>query len=667
MKLAPLLLSTGLFGAASAGKVTPVEKVIEMMQGMLAKGQADAAEEVKIFKSYSDWVHDQDRDTKLDIGSLKSTIEKQDAIRVKAEADAEALGTAITQLNAELAGFQSELAAATKLREEENAEYQTVSADYEESFDALSRAIVVLKNNTTKISAAFLQTLIAKVPRATKELAAFLQQPQAASYAYESQSGGVVELLKGLKQKFRDELAAVQKAEANQAHNYQLMKMNLDDEIANTEDAIATKTSEQAAQNGIASDAKRQLVDARAALKAAEKYLADLHTTFTLKSQNYEGNQKVRAEEIEALSKAIEIISGGAVSGSAKKHLPTLVQESAKKAVRAVSFLQKAKVNNGNVIQRVSAFLQAKNKNLLDNKSNNLSLAAFRILAASHEKAAAGMTSPFDKVVGMIKDMISKLESEAAEEAEHKAFCDKELKENKLLRNKKTDEVNGLQARAEELSAMIANLGSEIAALEEAEAGLVKAMNEATEQRSTEKAKNTATIADAKAAQDALKQALGVLEEFYGAQGASLLQGKAAQVPEMKIYKGQGSSSGGVVGMLEVIQSDFARLEADTTATENQAQAEYDAFMTDAKADKEAKHKNAFDKKLLKDRKEHALHGTQKDLASTEEELAAAVEYFESLKPQCLAVKVSYEERVRMREEEIKSLQEALDILSEQA
>merc|ERR1740138_1532492 len=99
-----------------------------MMQGMLAKGQADAAEEVKIFKSYSDWVHDQDRDTKLDIGSLKSTIEKQDAIRVKAEADAEALGTAITQLNAELAGFQSELAAATKLREEENAEYQTVSA-----------------------------------------------------------------------------------------------------------------------------------------------------------------------------------------------------------------------------------------------------------------------------------------------------------------------------------------------------------------------------------------------------------------------------------------------------------------------------------------------------------------------------------------------------------
>jgi len=237
------------------------------------------------------------------------------------------------------------------------------------------------------------------------------------------------------------------------------------------------------------------------------------------------------------------------------------------------------------------------------------------------------------------------------------------LKDNKLVRNKKTDEVNSLQAKHDELAAIIAKLGTEIANLEQAEADLVKAMNEATEQRSTEKAKNTATVKDAKEAQAALTQALGVLQEFYGAQGAALIQ----QVPEMKLYKGQGSSSGGVIGMLEVIQSDFARLEADTSATENQAQAEYDAFTTDAKADKEAKHKSAFDKKMLKDRKEHAQHGVSKDLESTNEELDAARKYYESLKPQCLEVKVSYEERVAMREEEIRSLQEALDILNEQA
>ena len=41
--------------------------------------------------------------------------------------------------------------------------------------------------------------------------------------------------------------------------------------------------------------------------------------------------------------------------------------------------------------------------------------------------------------------------------------------------------------------------------------------------------------------------------------------------------------------MLEVIQSDFARLEAETKAAEATAQKEYDEFMTDSEVDKAAK------------------------------------------------------------------------------
>ena len=247
-----------------------------------------------------------------------------------------------------------------------------------------------------------------------------------------------------------------------------------------TENAIATKTSDQASANATASDAKRLLVDARAALAAAERYLRDMHTTFKLKSQNYETNQKVRADELEALSKAIEIISSGSVAGSASKHLPTLVQTNAKKAVaaKATSFLQVRAVQKAsakNVIQQVSAFLQSKNKNLLDGKSNILSLAAFKVLSASHEQQGAG--AAFDKVIKMIKELVARLEQEAADEAKHKAFCDKELKENKLVRNKKTEETNALQAKSEELSAIIAKLGVEIADLEAGEAALGKAMN----------------------------------------------------------------------------------------------------------------------------------------------------------------------------------------------
>merc|ERR1719213_1615761 len=96
---------------------------------------------------------------------------------------------------------------------------------------------------------------------------------------------------------------------------------------------------------------------------------------------------------------------------------------------------------------------------------------------------------------------------------------------------------------------------------------------------------------DAAAGEAATKAALTVLKEFYASQG-SFLQGR--QVPEMAAYKGMSSAKGGVVGMLEVITSDFARLFADTKAAEDAAATEYAQFMKDAKASKKAKHDLEF-------------------------------------------------------------------------
>ena len=69
-----------------------------------------------------------------------------------------------------------------------------------------------------------------------------------------------------------------------------------------------------------------------------------------------------------------------------------------------------------------------------------------------------------------------------------------------------------------------------------------------------------------------------------------------------------GAESGGVVGMLEVIESDFARLAADTDAAETAAVQEYDTFMQDSKVDKTAKsssieHKSAKKQDESQDRK----------------------------------------------------------------
>merc|ERR1719335_836183 len=131
---------------------------------------------------------------------------------------------------------------------------------------------------------------------------------------------------------------------------------------------------------------------------------------------------------------------------------------------------------------------------------------------------------------------------------------------------KKTAEVATLTAEVEKLEGEIAALAARLEELAAAQAALAKAMKEATEFRGKEKEENTQTIKDAKEAQEAVNQALVILREFYDKQ-AALLQG--SQVPEMAAYKGMGGAKKGVLGMLEVILGDFARLEAETTADEN--------------------------------------------------------------------------------------------------
>merc|ERR1719442_242928 len=256
---------------------------------------------------------------------------------------------------------------------------------------------------------------------------------------------------------------------------------------------------------------------------------------------------------------------------------------------------------------------------------------------------------------------------EANEEAEHKGWCDTELSTNEQTRKEKTEAVETLHAEIDELQSSIAKLTEDISELTKAVADLDKAMAEATKLRQEEKATNEQTIADAGEAQTAVAQALTVLKEFYAKAGeATALVQQQPTAPEIfdSPYKGMQAENGGVIGMLEVIESDFARLEADTTAAEATAQKEYDTFMTNSKVDVAAKSKDIEHKTAKKQDESQALTTKRSDLEGTQKELDAALAYFDKLKPSCVDSGVSYDDRVARREEEIESLQEALRILN---
>merc|ERR1719305_2112487 len=283
-----------------------------------------------------------------------------------------------------------------------------------------------------------------------------------------------------------------------------------------------------------------------------------------------------------------------------------------------------------------------------------------RILSALAERVEK---DPFKKVKKMIKDLIDKLMEEATAEPAHKGWCDTELATNEKTRKEKTDAVETLKAEIDELTASIAKLGEEITSLSQAVADLDAAVAKATSLRETEKAKNAATIKDAQEAQTAVAQALTVLKEFYAKAGKATA---LVQQPEIfdSPYKGMGGMAGGVVGMLEVIESDFARVQAETSAAEAKAAAEYKQFMHDSTVDKADMQRDMEHKKTKKENEEAAVVETTTDLEGTQKELDAALRYYDKLKPSCIAEGPSYEERAARRKEEIQSLQEALKIIN---
>jgi len=252
-----------------------------------------------------------------------------------------------------------------------------------------------------------------------------------------------------------------------------------------------------------------------------------------------------------------------------------------------------------------------------------------KVLAAISVRVAY---DPFKTVKKMVKDMVVKLMEEAAEEAEHKGWCDNELATNEQTRKEKTEAVEVLHAEIDELEATIAQLSNEITELNQAIAASDAAVAEATTIREAEKAKNTVVIADAKAASEAVANALNVLKEFYAkaGQATSFAQTKKSGQPEIfdDSYTGMQSENGGVVGMIEVIQSDFARLETETTADEAAAAKEYDGFMADSAADKTAKTNDIEHKEAKKQNAQQSLTERKDDLAGTQSELDSALQYY---------------------------------------
>merc|ERR1719517_266921 len=182
---------------------------------------------------------------------------------------------------------------------------------------------------------------------------------------------------------------------------------------------------------------------------------------------------------------------------------------------------------------------------------------------------------PFQKVKGLISDMISRLESEADADASHKAYCDKEFSETNVKKDDKTAEIQKLTTSIDQMTARSSQLKEQVARLQKELADLAASQAEMDKLRSEENADYTKSRADMEQGLAGVKLALKVLREYYTSGDQS--QGAA---------KGAGE---GIIGLLEVIESDFTKTLAEIIATEESSAAAYDKQTKENQIDKTVK------------------------------------------------------------------------------
>lgn len=642
------LNSALLLSGVVAENVSPVAKVIELLRGMYNTANAESeAEEVKAAK-FGEECNNSITYLSEDVQTAQDGIDDQDAVITKCVADIGNLDDEIAVLDEGTMMDKADLKNAQEIRNAEKKTFDATHRDYSESLSALGRAIQLLKSKAVTTEAAVeLQTSLSQLEQtpmtALAAVSSFLQisadaPPQATVTSYNSRMDGVISMLTDLNDKFKAEMDALVKTERDRAQAFQMLKAALTQKQKQdkaTKDRKDKRKGEVATQKGQAEEEKVGFTED---LKNSKKDLNEKKVYCKVNGALYAKQNAMRKGEVMALKQAIDILGKAA-----------LVQKDA-----VASFLQLSSSTADESIRanKVVSLLMEKSHQF---KSSKLSALAMRIQAG-----------PFDKVLEMIRNLVSKLQAEHVAEAERHGACQAMKAEQKLDVEDKTEQKEDLANQKASLESRIASLTEEIATLNNELNILSQDKGAATKKRAEDKAENAKQIKEAKEGQAALNNAIQVLESFYAGAAAHASENETVAEDndtslDTEVYGGN-SSSGSVVEMMQQIAEDFARQEAESTSSESQQAEEYKMLMNASEVDVASKTTSRdFKKKQLADsKKQHSLVSGEFKNASGG--LDAALKQQEATKKQCDG-NMSYEERVEMRDNEIQSLKEALEVL----
>lgn len=753
--------------------VSPIEKVITMMEDLMTETLVEGKAEAKTYDKFACFCKDM-------------TEEKTDAINENTDVLADLEATIAeqvakrTSLDNDMADEGSVLAEKVKLMKEADAkrakdheDFKIAEADcftFKKEIDfavvelmAAEEGFMQLKATVAKHKAqgydsvqAGLEEYLENNPHIGEDEKHFIEanflQEDAAPMSmastnagkvveHKSATGGVVKTVKELKPGMQETLKRLRADEVQSKHEYQMVIQGLTDEktkaqkIFDDAQKAQAKNTEELAQNS------KDMTLTQGSLTDDKAFLSKLTENCNAKSKAWDQRSSSRAAELTALTNAITIVKSKVATKSGKTvrflQKTAMIQEDSNSPYdevlavadeeeegegQAMSFLQisprkhalsllakpidgdriVAQVNrnmeksedfeemtpaqkqlaratalskvastigttNGDpMAERKEEFQKAKRSSVLKYlKGKATSLKSTNLAAITAQMSTTG---PFDKITKLIQELIERLMQEAADEANHQGWCNTQLGKAKAQRERKAEAILGLNDAMSKAESVRDKLQEETSTLATEISELEAALAKMTKERSEEAAENEATIKESEEGKAAVDEALDMLDKFYktAAKNTVLLETASTEDPEMPdagfsgANKGNQDAAAGILGMLEVISSDFARTIKTTAAAEKSAASEFLEFETETKSSLAVKTNT---KKAKDDEMTETIDTLANDGDSMTEEQALldkAIQELIELEPACFPKAEPYEVRVAKREQEIESLKTAL-------
>jgi len=659
MKCGAFILAVLAFTAHGA-ETNPIAKVLDMISDLQTKVIGEGHEAQKIYTEFAEMCEDTSQGLHNEIKVGKGQIAELEGTIEKAAADITVFEETISDLAGKIASDEADLKKATEIREKEHADFSVEQKELLGTISTIERAVGIVEKemgggasfaqasnaqtavtqaltamvDAQAISAGDSSRLMSLVQSSTddSEEDESLGAPDPA--AYKSQSGGIVETLDGLLEKAEKSLEDVRKQETASLQSYEMQKQSLTDKIKFAKKELAEAKKSLASTSEAKAGAEGDLTNTKKDLAEDIKELEQLHHECLTKATSFEEETKSRGEELKALAQAKKIIQES--TGGAAGQSYDLNQES-------VSFVQ-VKAHT----KEASSSAQALNM-VRHLAMEQRSQALVQLVSKIESVMNAGVRDPFAKVKDLIKGMIEKLLDEAEADATKKAYCDKEMSETETNKEDKEADIEKLTTQIDVMSAESKKLKGEVATLQKELAALSRMQAEMDKIRMEEKTIYDKNKPEMEKGLEGIKLALKVLREYYAKD-------------DKDHSSGDGAASG-IIGLLEVTESDFSKGLAELVAEEEAAVSEYETTSKENELAKAAKEQDVKYKTKSYVGLDKSIAELKADLSGVKEELAAVMEYFATIKKECIAKPESYESRVKRREQEIAGLKEALSTL----